>query len=534
MMKKFFNQRGSALVIALFLIVIISVLGVSLLSVSSNSLKQVDYERTDQAVFYIAEAGMNLAKLEVSKELKNIQNKAYDKTKDCIKRKDSLCLTQEQAERYFKNLLNDEFDSYNATHVSKQHMISKGKKADIEITEIKVEPPRYGIVITSIGSIDTAKSREVTQELYIEPQLTFNTNDNGDSDEGNDNEQVPGGFPEGYAAIVSGNIDLKGSGSIYGGAASTRGNIYISGTSTGRISGDVSIQSIENISIPLEGRKNAEQEAFIKNNYKIEPKLKIDPSKYLLPTFFPDEKFMKADSITSLPNQTAGSFSVIHNGNFNATNWQTDNYTLDLTSTNSDISFKNFKISSNYTVNINVGNREVNLYVDKLDIAGHINIIGSGKVNLLVKSSPPIINGSIEGKDSAQVNLYYNGGSTVKFDGSTKLYGSIISKSAAIELTGGAALYGNIVSGGSSLKISGGVPTNGQYIIAPNANLDLGGGGNITGIVVAKNITSSGGTHITYGGPTTPLPPGTIDETPKFQIGDEELEDPKETNMIEN
>lgn len=67
MSKQIKNQRGSALALALFLVVIISILGISLLSVSSNSLKQVDYERKDQAVFYIAEAGMSLAKLEVKK-----------------------------------------------------------------------------------------------------------------------------------------------------------------------------------------------------------------------------------------------------------------------------------------------------------------------------------------------------------------------------------------------------------------------------------------------------------------------------------
>lgn len=76
MSKQIKNQRGSALALALFLVVIISILGISLLSVSSNSLKQVDYERKDQAVFYIAEAGVNLAKEEVKFKLRKIEDDA--------------------------------------------------------------------------------------------------------------------------------------------------------------------------------------------------------------------------------------------------------------------------------------------------------------------------------------------------------------------------------------------------------------------------------------------------------------------------
>ncbi len=166
MSKQIKNQRGSALALALFLVVIISILGISLLSVSSNSLKQVDYERKDQAVFYIAEAGMSLAKLEVKKELTEIQSRSYQQITKWIdtentRRKSTRPqlprLKKAEAEAEYRRILNSEFKAFkNAPSILESHAISTGKVASITLdTEIPADgtPLLYRINIVSKGSI---------------------------------------------------------------------------------------------------------------------------------------------------------------------------------------------------------------------------------------------------------------------------------------------------------------------------------------------------------------------------------------------
>ncbi|KYG89114.1 hypothetical protein A0U40_13910 [[Bacillus] sp. KCTC 13219] len=556
MNKRLNNQRGSALVIALFLIVIISILGVSLLSVSSNSLKQVDYERTDQAVFYIAEAGMSLAKLEVKKELGKIQNRSYQLITNWIasentRRKSNKLprLTKDEAKDEYRRILNEEFRALN---INPSHFISTGKIAAISLNTILPanEEEPYRISITSEGSINNAKEREVTQVIEIEPRLPF-PDDGDDGNDGNNSGetgQTPDGFPEGYAAIVSGNIILSGSGSIRGGAASKEGNISITGPSTGRISGDVSIQNIQNISIPREGRNDTNQTAFINSNYAIVPNLNIDPRSYLSPTFFPDDKFAAANSLSYAPKHTIGDqwnpYDVIDNqGNYNAPHtWRDSNYKLNLSTGSSTIKFKNFTVDTGNEFIIDVGdNREVDIYIDNLNIKnGNITIRGNGKLNIYAKNITAFVGPFNQNGNSSQLTIYHQGSSQVNLGSHSKISGSFINKSSNMILTSGAAIYGNIVSGGRNIEISGGVPTNGQYILAPNATLNLKEGGNITGIVVVDNINSSGGTSITYGGPASPLPPGVI---PEIEIEDSPYPAPNEeensfwiveTNMIEN
>ncbi|MEC1179251.1 pilus assembly PilX N-terminal domain-containing protein [Metasolibacillus meyeri] len=564
MSKQLKNQHGSALVIALFLVVIISIFGVALISVSSNSLKQVDYERRDQAVFYIAEAGMNLAKLEVKKELIEIQRNSYQQITDWIASENQERkvyqlprLTKAEAEAQYRSILNNEFTMFNnVPPISNSHAISSGKVATISIdTALPTNdaPLLYRINIVSEGSIDGARERIVTQEIEIEPRLPFAEDGDSENDDNGENGQPPGSFPDGYAAIVSGNIILGGSGSINGGAASKEGNISLTGTSTGRISGDVSIQNIQNISIPREGRNDAAQESFIHSNYTIVPNLNIDPKSYLSPTFFPDDKFLAANSLPYAAKHTIGDqwnrYDVIDNqGNYNApAPWRDPNYTLNLSNGSTSVKFKNFNVNTGDKFIINVGdNREVDLYIDNLNITnGKIYIEGSGKLNIyatnITNFNGPFNqnpNNDNQPGDSSQLTIYHQGSSQLSLSNHSKISGTFINKSSNMTLTGGAAIYGNIVSGGRKITISGGVPTNGQYIIAPNAKLDLSGGGNITGIVVVDSIDASGGTRITYGGPATPLPPGVVPETEITEYPTPNIDDDlfwiDETSMIEN
>lgn len=545
MSKQMKNQRGSALALALFLVVIISILGISLLSVSSNSLKQVDYERKDQAVFYIAEAGMSLAKLEVKKELTEIQSRSYQQITQWIDRENTRRksarpqlprLKKAEAEAEYRRILNSEFKALkNAPSILESHAISTGKVASITLdTELPADGTRlpYRINIVSKGSIDGAKEREVTQEIEIEPRLPFSEDDDsGDGTGENNNEQPPGSFPDGYASIVSGNISITEGGSVTGNVSLQNGTFTLKGGA--KVNGDISLENPNNII------------ADHWLSYTTVPKLNIDPKSYLPATFFPDDKFLAANNISYASKQTIGDqwnpYDVIDNqGNYNAPHtWRDPKYTLNLSTGSSSIKFRNFTVDTGNDFTIDVGDKEVDIYIDNLNIKnGKIFIKGNGKLNIYAKNISNFIGPFNQNGNPSQLNIYHQGSSTINLNANSKIAGSIINKSSNMVLTSGAAIYGNIISGGRSIEISGGMQTNGQYIIAPNATINLKGGGNITGIVVANNISSSGGTSITYGGPATPLPPGVVPETETSDYPTPNVKDnlfwTEETSMIEN
>lgn len=559
-MKLLRQEQGYAMLLVILTTVLISVISLGLLTMNVNSVKTSKNEEVDQAVFYIAEAGINLAKLEVQEELVEIQSRSYQAITGWIANQNSIRkstkqprLTKSEAEVEYRRILNNEFSAFNANPpVLNSHQISPGKVAAISLdTTLPAdnEPLFYRISITSEGNINNAKERTVTQEIKIEPRLPFPDDDNGnDGNNSGETGQTPDGFPEGYAAIVSGNIILSEGGSIIGSAASKEGSISITGSSTGRISGDVSIQNIQNISIPEEGRNDTAQTAFINSNYAIVPNLNIDPKSYLSPTFFPDDKFLAANSLSYATKHTIGDqwnpYDVIDNqGNYNAPHtWRDPNYKLNLSTGSSTIKFKNFTVDTGNEFIIDIGdNREVDIYIDNLNIKnGNITIRGNGKLNIYAKNITAFVGPFNQNGNSSQLTIYHQGSSQVELGSHSKISGSFINKSSNMILTSGAAIYGNIVSGGRNIEISGGVSTNGQYILAPNATLNLKEGGNITGIVVVDNINSSGGTSITYGEPASLLPPGVI---PEIEIEDSPYPAPNEeensfwiveTNMIEN
>ena len=68
------NEKGFSLVIALFAIVFITILGLSILTLNLNSLNTSKKEQVDQSVFYIAESGLTYRLLEIESEV----NEAYN------------------------------------------------------------------------------------------------------------------------------------------------------------------------------------------------------------------------------------------------------------------------------------------------------------------------------------------------------------------------------------------------------------------------------------------------------------------------
>ena len=543
MSKQIKNQRGSALALALFLVVIISILGISLLSVSSNSLKQVDYERKDQAVFYIAEAGMSLAKLEVKKELTEIQKDSYEQIKKWIKdenmnrknAKPPSCLTKAEAEAKYREILNSKFEAF--PPVPNSYTISAEKVASIDLDiDIPADgaPLLYHIKIKSEGSIDEAKEREVTQEIEIKPSLPFSENVDCDGGDGEDDGHLPSPPLEGYSVISTGNINLTGSGKITGNV-STNGKLIYGWTSwveNGTI-GVTGPDKIENIQ--ASGGKNKVSQ--------IVPPININPVNYIPKSF--GDKFNIPGNIPYLSSYpalspTGTNTTLGQNGEINL-GYNERSHTLLLTE--HDTKLRKLSANENTSLTIDLGNTngEKNLYIDNLNLGQvQISIIGSGTLNIISNNISTLAGSSgikIKDKNTTALNLYYGGSNELFFGGDLVFEGSVYNKNANIKLQGSPKFFGNIISTGKKILVHGGNATaNGMYVILPYGEVEVSGSGKVKGIVMAETITVSGGSsEIIFGEPFVPIETESDKEITDYPTPDaaDNLFKTKETSMIE-
>ncbi|WP_107942332.1 pilus assembly PilX N-terminal domain-containing protein [Metasolibacillus fluoroglycofenilyticus] len=555
MNKQLNNQRGSALVIALFLIVIISILGVSLLSVSSNSLKQVDYERTDQAVFYIAEAGINLAKEEVKLKLRTIEDLAINditlwiEAENTRRKTEKLPkLTKQLAMDQYLIYLKNRFDEADFSDIS--FTISSGKVAFIELQPSSTE---FKVKIISTGSINGAKERIVDQEIRLRPSLYASFED-GDEDKEETNNPlppspIPGGW-ENHTVLTSGDIVFNSSGEIHGDTALKNGNIIFNNysgkilTENGSAAGNVNMDSTKQSIIPVsQAQTNA---WFYPKN--IAPPLAIDPKSFLSSAFLDgiSDRATDLSKITPLQKYTVvknnNNIDLVANGILSTQDsqpygWLRDNVTFKITE---DTYLKAIKIYSNRTITIDVGDNDVNLLVDDFDMNyGTINVIGNGKLNLYVKKFTAL--NSTTGfnantKNPSKVDFNYIGTDKFILNGATPFYASLINYTADMSLGSGSKVFGNIISGGRNITFSGSTPTTGQHVIAPNANLIIDGSASIKGTVVADSINFTGNGRIYKGSNLPPLPPGVgpSDEFEDLPNPDGERLPLEEGSMTEN
>lgn len=507
-MKFIKNHQGYALFLTILVLMLASVIGISLLTITANANKTTIHERENQALFYIAEAGVNLEKSNVLKVLKELDGDikaSFENLDPNIDKKDLQNL-------YYEKLVDDFCKNYTGGKCGSTYYLeeqfSKKPKAETEVSIHLNQQPI--ITITSTGFFEEypAQSRTVTQELYvninvnIQPKEGGNDQSNEDERENKNEENV---LPlENFTVLTKRDINLSGGATIHGNAGSIQGDISLNGGST--ITGSIAAADELNLKYPnwMYG---------IKEKFTSLPEfLQNSPSKldHYLPEF-PDKIFQEGEYFPlpedyEIVRSPYNKHWVIKDGHLNATSYLADNFTLTL---NNDTRLKSINITGSNTITIDIGNKDINLLVDNLNISqGHINIIGSGTLNIYAKKISSI-GGSCQlnlNGNPASFNIFYNGTAPLSFSGGAKVNGSLYVKQSNLTLSGGFAFYGNIYSGGSMISISGGVPTRGQWIVAPKATLSLSGGGNVTGTVIANSINASGGTSINYGEPIVPNP----------------------------
>lgn len=535
---KFLNERGYALFLTIAVITLISILALGLIKVTTNSQKTTVNERYDQSLFYIAESGINLEKSKISTIIGKIYTNTITTLNNATTLEEQLkLLNGHNIDSYFYSELNKDFCAvYNTTSSEKSCTPSQNGAFSFENTydyftlqfneqpiskttvlgKCEGTPLSCSFELQSNGyfSNSPTRYRKLNQTIIVDLDAPNPISHGGGNGSGSTPHTLAGvavytkgditlsngAIINGQTNSGGGNIQLFEGSIINGDTNLTKGNISINKSS---INGNVGVTN-GNITV-TEGKLNGESILLSDTS-----PLDID---LFLPEF-PTNKFDYLNSLIVPPDIEKGQnpwdkTKIIDNGKLSLIDWKAGDYTYKL---NQDTKLNKLSISSNYTLTLDIGENEINLFVNELNITqGHIKIIGTGKINIYTnKIINETGNSSIKGTvnqngNSSQLNLFYSGTQPLTLTDEFAIAGSLHIKSANL-FANLNTFKGNIYSGGNKIEITGGTKTKGQYIVAPNAHLTMNHGGVITGTVLVDKLTAIHGNIINFGESVVTLP----------------------------
>jgi len=446
------NANGFTLVGVLMVLVVLSVLGVSVLMITSNFVKLSTGERDDQSVFYIAEAGATIVMSEIEEKVKTHSSSSAITTANAFfaKLEAEILSRKKPSSEMLEPRVIDSFE------------MNLGKKPLAEVTVEPVDPMNGSAFreykIFSTGEIGN-QNRTRTVVGYI--QISY----------------IEGGgisIPP-NVGVYADNIKLE-NGTINGdlilGSATGKG-IEISGWPT--INGKIIIPDGANNNIITGPPEWIKQKAppVVKTNMDY---------KFSLPPFpdFPEYPMMLNSKVDKDGNLNIGTAQTL--------------------SLDANYQFKNISFTSDATLTLDVGSKDISIVANRIAGGGHLNIKGTGRLTIYLRDNINL-SGHVN-KDKKDNLLIYIGPSQNPDNPKTLIssdYGqfnaSIYAKDANIEFRGSAKLEGHLITGGQKVKFPGATSgkSSGTVAYAPNANVELTGSGSLEGTVISKYFNLSGG-----------------------------------------
>lgn len=455
------NERGASLLLVLMTLLVLSILGTAIATVSFAHVKLTITDRDYQSTYYIAEAGANQAFNEITTVVEQVYQSRDDQT--------SFFST---LDHIFINEIDQSIDQDFEKQFGEQPQVS------ITIEQLDHDNPR-GYRLTAKGKLGQ-RSRTVEKDFSIR---WIDKNQGG---------RLP--IADGMAVML-------------------RNRLYL--TNGPRIVGDVYLDSIEANALMLNGNARMNQgKTFLPAN--ADDRVVNKPDYY--PDDHPDVHVMQeqipwdiyqelADSFPDFPSydypadQTIGNeyneFKVINNGSLYINSWQANNYVLKLAN---HLRFNQIVLGSNNTLIIDTQGAEWNIVLDHLDASnGHIQLIGGGTVNFFIKNKLTFGSASQLNYSGviSQLNLYYGGQETIILGGGQAINGSLFSRQADMVIEEGARIKGYLLSGGKQITYQGGAHAN-SFVIAPYAEVNLIGGANVSGALIADSLNGTGGVSVEY------------------------------------
>lgn len=173
-MKQLRNEQGYALAIAVLVITVLSILGISLMATTGNSKKMANKEQENQAAYYIAEAGMNLKKAEIKKAADQFRKDTAgwkdSKLEEALKQSPKINISTTYNSKN-SNGTDKVFDTNNASaKVTVEYTTKPGAKTTTDNQTKAVQ--NYIYKIKSVGMIDNQK-RTITSTMSYD--LTVNS-----------------------------------------------------------------------------------------------------------------------------------------------------------------------------------------------------------------------------------------------------------------------------------------------------------------------------------------------------------------------
>ncbi len=427
------NERGGALPIVLIILVVFSIYGVSLLSISVADSKHANFQEDRTQAYYLARSGAEALSSYIVNNLEN--------------------LTQEEREAFIDSIDN------------KTSSPTKLNPADGGYFEVRLVKSEAELTIYATGVIEDSNIREtVTLKLL--------------------REVIPGETPDPIPTF-----DMA----FFATASGTQSNpaIKMSGSTT--IKGSVGTNTTGDRSIQLAWSNymrdgvlyigpDADPNSVVQGPQKLTTHIPsgvqslAEVREYPMPVFpeFPTGLPPRGDLRTVW---IEGEFYPIYNdGYYNEiAGIEGRTITIDLGGGDRIIRVKNLNISQGFVKLQNIGeNGRLIFYVEDSFTMGGSSTINQG--------------GSID-----RVMIYYAGSATVNLGDNTRHVGNIFVKDAPINIANSGGIIGNIISGGSNINVSGNADANTRILYAPNAHIDISGSGKIKGAVVGKSFDISGG-----------------------------------------
>lgn len=430
--------------IVLMTLILFSVIGLSILTFSTFTMKTMANERDDQTVYYIAESGLVEKRVMLISEIDRIYNLS-------IKDYEQQLLTpspQPFKEIFLENLLNfmvpEALESNTYTHYESQFL----KKPEASIKVDVLQQGDYRIyTLTSTGRIDN-QSRTVSQNIVVDLNSAYNR-------------------------TISADVSRF---SIYARNKITLGNNDI----LHNVKGELASATQTNIQLA-----NGEHK-----------EITYDPVNFdiLVNTIYKNRLTFDStlfENTTYTPNYS----TLIRNNKLEAT-WNTHhNKTLTLSG---NLKLDEMSIGNNMTFTIDVGNSDKILYVNALSLAANFQIIGSGSLTIYVKDRLQLnySNINING-ETDKLKIYYAGDSKITIASGLQLNADLYVKNADLQISGEAGFYGDLYSNGTgTLTIDGGSINKDVLMVTPNYDILLTGGAMLKGTLLCSNIHITGGASV--------------------------------------
>lgn len=521
-----FNNEGFSMLLTIMSVALFSVLGISIISITSNTLNTTKISNEDYATYYVAEAALTELKVQIIEEINNAALNAIE-IEDPEKREDYFQTAVTTIGRNVET--NDWIDFYSDIPFSE----TKYNEDPIAKYKITVNPKSDGSLEYTIQSRANINNHERELEQFIEIQPAkihfYNGNSQGHIGDGDTNEETPvysgDKLKSCFAVYANGSIETpNGSGTINGdiyakGPITINGNSTIYGSaftnssfsmSKGNLKGSVwAVGQAELTGGIIEGDVYPNQNNSSKIDNNCTTGLITLPADHTIFKTKPNPIYTPKDELVG-QNGNKNNY-VIKNGTLMIYP-ETDNYILEL---DRDIYFDAITFESNKTLRIDLNGQTRNIFVNDLNLDnGNIQLINptSGKLNIYVLDKIFLNNGSLNSNGKvSDVNIFYSGQETklIEIGKSSDINGNLFIKDANLLLSGNGSVKGDLyVYGENEIEITGSGSASDQLFLAPNSKITISGNGEINGNVVTRDFIYKGSALINPPDTDIPLIPG--------------------------